>query len=107
MQAQYKHNSHTLEGSQWAPYRFDPDTTPLGDPSNSHWVQIGLLSAQEGGTNENNFLKCWKYDDWYGGNGVDVVNVWEEGHRMWILCCDREEEVVVENTEDDEDMLDV
>ena len=26
---------------------------------------------------------------------------------MWILCCDREEEVVVENTEDDEDMLDV
>ena len=101
------HNSHTLEETQWAPYRFDPDTTPLGDPSNSHWVQIGLLSTKEGGTNENNFLKCWKYDDWYGGNGVDVVNVWEEGHRMWILCCDREEEVVVENTEDDEDMLDV
>ena len=73
--------------------------TPLF-PNNysSHWVQIGIMSPEKGGSDDNNFLKCWKYDDWYGGNGIDIVDVWEEKHRMWILCCERVEEEEEEDT---------
>merc|ERR1712194_711339 len=69
---------------QWSPF-----SGPSGeDPTGKLWTQIGRLSADEGGTEKNNFIQCWKYDTWYTGNGVDIVDVWEAKNRMWILCCD-------------------
>jgi len=78
------YNHDTIEVTQWSPYMGPAKR----DPSGTHWVQIGHLSAEEGGSEENNFIQCWKYDDWYAGNGVDIVEVWEAKHRVYILCCE-------------------
>lgn len=87
------YNADELEATQWAPY-FTPADRPdasLGTQG-SHWAQIGRLDEKDGGSEENDFLQCWKYDEWYGGNGVDIVDVWEGKHRVWILCCLRADE---------------
>ena len=59
----------------------------MNNPAPSHWVQIGLVSAPEG-TDENNFGKCWKYEDFYAGDGKDIVERFEGKNRIWILCCE-------------------
>lgn len=81
------HNYDTLEVTQWSPF-MGPSNA---DPAGLLWIQIGRLSTEDGGSEENNYIQCWKYDDWYAGNGVDIVDVWEAEFRMWMLCCERAE----------------
>lgn len=78
-------NWGTLKETQWAPF-YSPDQY-TGVDIGKHWVQIGLIPASQGGDNDNDFVKCWSHEDWYAGGGEDVENIWEEEHRMWILCC--------------------
>lgn len=80
------HNWDSLKEIQWAPYKRDPDS--IGDPNRSQWAQIGVMSAELGGSDDNGYVQCWKYDDWYGGEGLDIVEKWEDEHRMWTLCCE-------------------
>mmetsp|Transcript_18655 Transcript_18655/g.40377 ORF Transcript_18655/g.40377 Transcript_18655/m.40377 type:complete len:296 (+) Transcript_18655:101-988(+) len=81
-------NWSTLEETQWAPF-YDPASML---ETGKHWVQIGLIPASEGGSNDNDFVKCWSHEDWYSGGGEDIEDVWEEEHRMWILCCENAQE---------------
>ena len=82
------HNHDTLEETQWSPFSGPSEK----DPTGSYWIQIGHLSAEARGSEENNFAQCWKYDDWYVGNSVDIVEVWEAKHRVYILCCEKAED---------------
>ena len=84
------HNSDTLEETQWAP--FYPGGSYENVEQGAHWVQIGTLSKDDGGTENNDFIKCWTYDDWYGGHDLDITDLWEDKNRFWILCCEKEEE---------------
>merc|ERR1712176_433383 len=63
------HNHDTLEETQWSPFGGPSNR----DPKGSHWIQIGHLATEKGGSEENGFIQCWKYADWYAGNGVDIV----------------------------------
>jgi len=83
------HNSASLEEAQWSPYE-DPDAKV--NPKGFHWVQIGRVPGDRAGTEENDFVTCWKYDDWTAGSREDIEDVWGEENRMWILCCDAEDE---------------
>ena len=49
------HNHDTLEETQWSPFT-GPSTR---DPKGSHWIQIGHLAADKGGSEENGFIQCW------------------------------------------------
>lgn len=84
-------NADELEETQWAPYFDKEENWSHQDQHKSHWVQIGRVDEGEGGSEENSFLLCWKYDDWYAGNGVDIATVWEGEHRVWMLCCEGEQ----------------
>mmetsp|Transcript_5555 Transcript_5555/g.13899 ORF Transcript_5555/g.13899 Transcript_5555/m.13899 type:complete len:337 (+) Transcript_5555:139-1149(+) len=80
------HNWKELEEAQWAPFREEGE----GVDVMTHWVQVGLVPAGEkGGSDENGFVECWKYDDWTASSGEDIESFSEEKHRMWILCCER------------------
>jgi len=50
------------------------------------------MRESEGGKDENSFVRCWKFDDWYAGSIVDIRDKWDDEHRMWILCCEKEED---------------
>eukprot|EP00578_Thalassiosira_sp_NH16_P003410 CAMPEP_0181139536 /NCGR_PEP_ID=MMETSP1071-20121207/34833_1 /TAXON_ID=35127 /ORGANISM="Thalassiosira sp., Strain NH16" /LENGTH=661 /DNA_ID=CAMNT_0023226447 /DNA_START=47 /DNA_END=2032 /DNA_ORIENTATION=+ len=80
------HNSDSLHQNQWAPYMpqdYDDDY------HKNSWVQVGMVSSGDGGTDGNDFLKCWTYDEYYSGTGEDIESKWSEDHRVWILCCDK------------------
>lgn len=80
------HNWKELEEVQWAPFREEGEG---GVDVMTHWVQVGLVPAgEEGGSDENGFAECWKYDDWTASSGEDIESFSEEEHRMWILCCE-------------------
>lgn len=50
------HNHDTLEETQWSPFTGASYTR---DPKGSHWIQIGHLAADKGGSEENGFIQCW------------------------------------------------
>merc|ERR1719491_380954 len=83
------YNSDELEETQWSPF-YPADDAPeeREGVEGSHWVQVGRLPEGDGGSDDNDFGRCWRYGDYYAGSGVDIEDVWEGEHRVWILCCD-------------------
>jgi hypothetical protein len=100
----------TPANAQWAPFlprQGGGRATMFGDAASPRdWVQVGAVSADGGGADENDHARCWTYADWsaeVGGGGggggggwtgrgrpppsTDIEEVWEGRHRLWMLCC--------------------
>ena len=93
-------NYDELELTQWAPYLGDPTENAKGH----QWVQIGTLSAGDGGDKENGYVQCWRFDDWYSGEIDDIVDLWPEENRVWVLCCEHpDDEEVLDGDLDNDD----
>ena len=90
----------TPANAQWAPFlprQGGGRATMFGDAASPRdWVQVGAVSADGGGADENDHARCWTYADWSaevggggggGGASTDIEEVWEGRHRLWMLCC--------------------
>ena len=51
------------------------------------WAQIGRIPDTKGGSEENSNGLCWSYDEWSNYDAIDIVDVWPEETRVWMLCC--------------------
>ena len=96
----YTNNQDSLDETQWVPYYYPnvhPNPVKNQDEDGKYiqhdqkvgkqWAQIGKIPREKGGSEENSNGLCWTYDEWSNYDAVDIVDVWTEDTRVWMLCC--------------------
>jgi len=69
-----------MNETQWAPI-------PV-DGKKFEWLQIGKLSEDYGGSEDNNFEQCQTWEDLTKGASGSFEDVWGEDNQEWTLCCE-------------------
>ena len=77
---------NTLEEVQWAPINSATNINSVA-AGDGGWVQVGYIPARDDGTFDNGYGICWTWNQWAREDEEDLVQVWNENHRQWILCC--------------------
>mmetsp|Transcript_5677 Transcript_5677/g.12375 ORF Transcript_5677/g.12375 Transcript_5677/m.12375 type:complete len:509 (-) Transcript_5677:213-1739(-) len=78
----------SIESVEWAPMYDEKETSNENSEAGGHWVQVGSIPEDEEGDEDNDFGKCWAWNDW-NPSVADIELVVGEDHRRWILCCER------------------
>ena len=83
-------NYNSLEAVQWAPYKLE-NPSAANSAAGGTWVQVGTVAAEDGGSVGNGNGQCWEWAAWNkNGDVTDIEIEWNEDHRRWILCCEKE-----------------
>jgi len=71
--------------NQWAPIAGSTQAEGFG------WIQVGTIPESEKGTEDNDYGKCWNWDEWTLGARGEIEDALGEETRQWILCCENAE----------------